>query len=256
MNKTPNIWHSRNIILFLSISDLKLKYRGTTFGFIWSILEPLAQLAILYAVFSAIRPTEGDFIVYLFIGLIMIHLFSRATSQSLNSLIIKKPLLLSLNIQKAIFPLSIVATNIYMFAIELGIFFTFFAFLGSGVSISFIIFPIIVGLLIIFTIGVSFLLSIIRMYFKDIQSFWGIITVSWIFITPVFWKVDDMAPEFARVFLLNPLALLMEMAHQVLLFNEIPSSGDFIYATASSFLFLIAGWYIFSKLEKKVVDNL
>jgi len=247
---------TRQIIFYLSIVELKLRYRGTVLGFFWSVLEPLAQLLILYVVFTAIRFREEDFIIYLFSGLIMIHFFSRSTTQGLNSLIRNKPIIISLKLSKKIFPISLILTNLYMLAIEFVIFFIFIIIFDVTISYTILILPLIIGLLIIFTIGIGLLLSIVRLFFKDIQSIWGIVTLSLIFITPVFWKVENMQEEIARILLLNPLALLMEMVHMVVLYNTMPTLVEFGYVIISSLVILFLGWGLFAKLEKKTVDKL
>ena len=117
-----SIWNSRSVIFYMSIMDLKLKYKGTALGSLWSILEPLAQLVVLYLVFSFLRASDENFVIYLFNGLIMVHLFSRGTTQALNSMPSKKSILVSLKIDKIIFPLSNVLTNTWILGIEMIIF--------------------------------------------------------------------------------------------------------------------------------------
>jgi len=256
LNSFVDLWKIKSTIVFLSITELKLKYRGALLGFFWSVLEPLAQLGILYLVFSALRSADENFIIYLFSGLIMIHLFSRTTVQGMNSLVNKKSIIISLNIQKIIFPLSGILTILYMVGIEVGIFFLFMIILKIEITLTILLLPVIFGILIIFATGVSLLLSIIRLYFKDIQSIWGIVVMSLIFITPVFWRVEDMPSEIASLFLLNPLAMMMEMAHKVILYDTIPTINEFVYAILSSFVVLLIGWMLFVKKEAEIVERL
>jgi len=247
---------SRQVIFYLSIVELKLRYRGTFLGFFWSVLEPLAQLGILYLVFSALRSADETFVIYLFSGLIMVHLFTKGTSQAMNSLINKKSIIVSLNIPKIIFPLSAFLTNLYMVGIEFVIFFLFIVILGFELSLTIFLLPAIVFLLIVFTCGMALILSIVRLYFKDIQSVWGIVVISLIFITPVFWEVEDMPEDIAQIFLLNPLAMIMEMGHEVILYNTVPSLEETIYSVSTSFATLFVGWVLFKKSEKKIVEKL
>ena len=256
MNPFTEIIKSRHIISHLAKSELKLRYRGTVFGFIWSVLEPLAQLGVLYLVFSSIRSTDSSFVIYLFSGLIMIHFFSRCTSQGINCLPKNKAILDSLKIPKIIFPISTVLSNLYMFLIEIGIFFMFIFVLQIEISYTVFILPLIFGLFIILTTGLTLLFSVIRLFFKDIQSIWGIVTVSLIFITPVFWKIEDMPDEIAKLFLLNPLALLMEMTHQVVLFDVIPSTEEFRNSIIATFVIFFLGLGLFKKFEKRMVELL
>jgi len=247
---------SRQVIFYLSIIELKLRYRGTFLGFFWSVLEPLAQLGILYLVFSALRSADETFVIYLFSGLIMVHLFTKGTTQAMNSLVTKKSIIVSLNIPKIIFPLSTFLTNLYMVGIEFVIFFLFIVVLGFELSLTIFLLPAIVFLLIVFTCGMALILSIVRLYFKDVQSIWGIVVISLIFITPVFWEVKDMPEDIAQIFLLNPLAMIMEMGHEVILYHTVPSLEETIYSVSTSFATLFVGWILFKKIERKIVEKL
>lgn len=247
---------SRQVIFYLSIIELKLRYRGTFLGFFWSVLEPLAQLGILYLVFTALRSVDETFVIYLFSGLIMVHLFTKGTTQAMNSLVTKKSIIVSLNIPKIIFPLSVFLTNLYIVGIEFVIFFLFIVVLGFELSLTIFLLPAIILLLIVFTCGVALILSILRLYFKDIQSIWGIVVISLIFITPVFWEVKDMPEDIAQIFLLNPLAMIMEMGHKVILYHTIPTFEETIYSVSTSFATLFVGWILFKKIEKKIVEKL
>lgn len=256
MNSSITTGKSRKIIIYLSLIELKLRYRGAFLGFFWSVLEPLAQLGILYVVFSALRSADETFVIYLFSGLIMVHLFSRGTNQAMNSLINKKSIIVSLNIPKIIFPFSSLLTNLYMIGIEFVIFFLFIAILGIQISTTILLLPAIVFLLIVFTCGMALILSIVRLYFKDIQSIWGIVVVSLIFITPVFWHVDELPQNISQIFLLNPLAVIMEMGHEVILYHTIPSFEEAAYSVVTSFATLLVGWILFKKFETKIVEKL
>lgn len=255
-NNSITIQNAFQIIFHISIMNLKVKYKGTVFGFIWSVIEPLVQLGVLYIIFSSLRPTDEGFVIYLFSGLIVIHLFSRGTSSGLSSLATRRAILLSLNIPKIIFPISSVMTNVWMFGIELTIFFLFIFGLGIPITITILFLPIILLLLIILIIGISILISILRLYFKDIQTLWGILTMSLIFITPVFWHVKDMPDNVIEILMLNPLAVLMEMMHKVILFDTIPSLNEFIYATSLSIGILFGSYIIYRKVEKRITEKL
>ncbi len=251
-----SIWKSKSIIFYMSIMDLKLKYKGTMIGSFWSILEPLAQLGILFLVFNFLYASEENFIIYLFNGLIMVHLFSRVSTQAMNSMPSKKSILLSLKIEKIIFPLTNVLTNIWILGIEVVIFVGFLILFNIPYTPTMIFFPLVLALLIILTTGLSLILSVVRVYFKDFQNFWSIITMALIFITPVFWYVKDMPENIAFFFLLNPLALLMEISHKLILFGEYPTINEVLYSIVTTFSILILGIFIFNKKEKKFVEML
>ena len=143
-----------------------------------------------------------------------------------------------------------------MFLIDIAIFFMFVVILDFKLSLTIIFLPLIYGLLIVLITGISLLLSVTRIFFTDIKAIWGILTLSLIFITPVFWRLENISSELARILLLNPLALLMTMARDVIMFDTIPSNQVFLYAIISCFVILFIGWEVFSKLEKRIVENL
>jgi len=242
------------VIFHLAITELKLRYRGTSLGFLWSVLEPIIQLGVLYVIFSAIHPTDQSFIVYLFIGLITIHFFSRSTSQGMNSIVNKKSIIISLRVPRIIFPFSIVLSNLYMFMIEIGFFIAISIMLKISITNTIIIFPIIVGLIIILTAGMTLILSSIRLYFKDVQSIWSIVTMSLIFVCPVFWHVSEMSKEIKQILFLNPLALLIEMSHQVILYGIVPTNEGIIYVVVVTIAIFIIGLTVFNKIERKMAE--
>ena len=254
MNRNNSLFAFKDAILYISILELKVRYKGTILGFIWSVIEPLAQLAILYAVFSFLSNTGENFIIHLFTGLIMVQLFSRGTTQGMVSLFLKKPIILSINVPKMMFPISSVLTHLWMFFIEIAILFGFVGIFQLEIGIASITLVLVFGLLTILTIGVAILISVIVSYFRDFQTIWGIVTMSLIFITPVFWYVEDMPEQYADIFLLNPLATLMEMAHQSLLFNSFPSNFELLYSIGTSFGILLVALLLFKKTEKKLVE--
>ena len=244
----------RDTIFYLSILEFKVKYSGTILGLIWSVIEPVAQLVVLYVVFSVLNPSTDTLIIHLFTGLIMVQFFSRSTTQGMFSLFLKKPIILSINIPKMIFPFSSVLTQLWLFFIEIIILFIFIIYFNLEINLSFFMLIPIFGLLIVLTSGISILLSVIVSYLRDFQTVWGIITMSLIFITPVFWNVSDMPKEFSDIFLLNPLASLIEMSHQIILYNTLPSTFDILYSTIVSFGVLFLAVIIFKKTEKKLVE--
>jgi ABC-type polysaccharide/polyol phosphate export permease len=248
-----SIFNYKDAIIYISILELKVRYKGTILGFIWSVLEPLAQLVILNMVFTFLNKTGESFIIYLFLGLIMIQFFSRGTTHGMTSLFAKKPIILSINIPKMIFPVSSVLTHFWMFLIEIAILFGFVVFFHLDFGINVLMLVVVFGLLTVLTIGTSILISTVVLYFKDFQTIWGIITMSLIFITPVFWYVEDMS-EYSDLFLLNPLATLIEMAHKALIFNSMPTGSELLYSISTSFGVFIFAYFLFKKTEKKFVE--
>ena len=206
--------------------------------------------------FSFLYSADEHFVVYLFSGLIMLHFFIRSTSHAMNSLSTKKGLLISLNIPKIIFPISSVLTGIWTFFIEIFLLGIFVIIFGLNLTETILLlFPIYL-LLGVLVLGFSLILAVLRTYLKDFQSVWGIITMSLLFITPIFWYVKDMPEEVSQILLFNPLALLIEMAHKVLIFGTFPSIFEWAYVITTTIGILFVGYYLFRKTERRLVELL
>jgi len=127
-----NIWSSRTLIWNFAITDLKLRYRNSTLGFLWTILEPLLMLAVLYLVFTNIFKNQiDDFGMYLLLGIIMWNTLSRGTEISLNSLVGRSGLVTQIYFPKEVLAISATITTFLMLCFEFlvfGIFMIIFQF--------------------------------------------------------------------------------------------------------------------------------
>jgi len=100
-------------------------------------------------------------------------------------------------------------------------------------------------------LGISLPLSALNVRFRDVRVIWTVLLQALFFLTPIFYKIDFLPSPISDFVRLNPLALLMEMAHDALLFDTWPSSSDLMYVILTSFLALVVGWLIFRKLDKR-----
>ena len=161
-------------IIYFSKMNLKLKFKGTNLGFIWTFLEPLLLFSILYIVFSSIRESDEEyFAIYLITGVMLHNLFSRGSLVGLTCLRDNMPLLLTFKIKREFFPISATGTTTIMLLIELVVFFSLMPIFNFTPSWTMIYFPILLCLFLLLILGLSYLLSITFIFFKDIQFFLG-----------------------------------------------------------------------------------
>tara|TARA_B110000467_G_scaffold13428_1_gene11403 strand:- start:457 stop:1248 length:792 start_codon:yes stop_codon:yes gene_type:complete len=253
LKEIQEILKFKTLITTFAIIDLKIRYRNSILGIAWSFLEPLLILTILNLVFSTILLNNIEhFPIYLILSLTMYNMFTRSTSMSMESMLSKAEIIKSVYVKREVFSISSNLTAILMMMIEFSIVIIFIMVFQFTPTITILMLPIFFILLACFSLGISLPLSALNIRFRDIRVIWTIITQALFFLTPIFYKIDFLPEPVASVVRLNPLALLIEMAHDSLLYDTLPSLQDMTYVTVSSLTMLFLGWMIFRKLNNRV----
>jgi len=243
-----------SFIKYFSVINAKLRYQGTYIGFLWAGLEPLLAFVILYIVFSTIRiTTHEDFPVYLFSGLIFFQIFTRGTANGLSSLRGHANIIKSININKELFPVTSTGSTLIILVIQISIFFMLLPFLDFIPHWTIILLLLPILLIIILVLGLSYVLSVAHVYFRDISPIWTTFSYALFFVTPIFWYVKDVGGILVMINEINPLGRIIEIVHGIV-FNEIPSleyiAITFLYVLSIFFI----GYYIFQRFEKNVAE--
>lgn len=185
----------RFLLVLLVERDIKLKYRRSFLGYIWSILNPLLTMLIMLLVFSHMfgRKIE-NFPVYLICGNILFSFMRESSTLAMNSIVGNAALLKKVYVPKYIFTLSKVTSSLVNLFFSLGalvivmlitrVKFTWYWFL--------IIIPIIE--LYIFCVGLGLFLAQANVFFRDVGNIWSVVTLAWMYLTPIFYSLDDLSP--------------------------------------------------------------
>jgi len=251
-----DLWKNKSLVFYFSILSIRIRFRGTYLGLLWTAIEPTLLFVFLYALFTSIRiTTRDDFGIYLLIGIILYHSFSRGTSSGLASLFQNNSLLYSVNIKKEFFPVTSTTTSALLLLVEIGVFFALLPIFGFIPKWTIILLPLALGLLVLLILGFSYFLSIVHTYFRDIQPFWSILMTALFFVTPIFWYVEDAEGIALDIQRINPVGQVIELAHKII-FGEIPPLDDWLYTTSLVLAILVIGFILFRKLEKNIVERM
>jgi len=251
------LWNARHLIAALSINDVKLRYKNSFLGFIWTFLEPLLMLMVLFFVFSNIIKSDIDnYPLYLLLGLIMWYMFSRATNMGLVSLSDRAHIIQKIYIKKEVFVISSCITAFIMMIFEFVVFGVFLAVFQFIPPATIVLLPVILFEIFVLSLGVSFLLSILNVYFKDIRFIWQVVMQAGFFVTPIIYTLD-MFPENIRVILeLNPMAHIISMSHNLILYGTPVDINSAYYLLATTTAIFVVGYVVFRKKEAKIVEDL
>ena len=251
------MWKSRAILFNFAISDLKVRYRNSILGILWSVIEPLLMLGVLYFVFSSMFKFDiPNFPIYLLLGIIVYNCFKNGTTFALSSLTNRAPLITQIYFPRSIPAISSAITASIMLAIEVGILLIFMVAFQFVPPITILLLPLILGLQFMLVVGVCLPLSVLNVKFKDTEFIWGVVLSAGFFLTPIFYQFD-MLPEYLQNILqFSPMVQILTMAHHVVLYGMLPTVNSILYAVGSISVITVIGYLIFRKFQAQMVEEM
>lgn len=260
-----NMRNSLEIILTLGIMDLKLKYRSSKLGFLWSFLKPLLQFVVYYIVFSVfLKVGKGsDYPLMLFLGVLIWGFFTEGTSLGMNSYLGKKAIVTKINVSKILMPVAAYVTPALNFLLNFLIFFTLYVCFSfhnlSNLS------PVGVGLLLlmfldigVIIVALNVILGNLNAIFRDVQNIWELILQYGVFMTPIIYPLPVPDQYLVPYFFTNVLAFPIELIKMQFFVYETKIMDSYIIiAHIVSLLILCAvAAIVHRKISDKVADYL
>lgn len=255
MKRTLVVFMKYRYLLYNLISrDIKVKYRRSVLGILWSVLNPLLTMLVMTAVFSQVFKFEiENFPVYYLTGSIMFNFYSEATNLCTTSVIGSSALIKKVYIPKYIFPLEKVLFSFVNALFSLIALIFIFAVTGTPITVTAILFPIPLLYTLIFALGVGLLLSSMAVYFRDILHLYAVILTAWMYFTPIFYPADILPEKIAWLLNLNPLYHFISYFRNVMMYNTVPDLTANLYCAGFAVVFLLAGMLVFKKLQKNFI---
>lgn len=228
--------------------DFTKKYKRTAFGIAWSMLSPLLSLLVMRIVFTTLLGSQIEhYTVYLFSGQLVFSFFSDSTNEGMTSLLNNADIFTKINIPKYMFLFSKNVSALINFGITLLIYFIFV--LADGIPITWkflwLIYPMIC--LVIFNLGMGLILSAIYVFFRDIQYLYGIFTMLLMYMSAIFYSIDEFSALGKNLFLLNPIYLYIRYFRKIVIESTVPTPQFHLLAAAYALAAFGIGCYIYKK---------
>jgi len=251
------MWKTKGILFNFAISDLKIRYRNSVLGVLWSFIEPLLLLTVLFVVFSTMFKFEiPNFPIYLLLGIITWNFFKNGTTIALNSLTNRSALITQIYFPRSIPGLSAGITAAIMLIFELMVLGIFMAAFQFTPTITILLLPLILGLQLLLVLGVALPLSVLNVKFKDTEFIWGVVVHAGFFLTPIFYQFDMLPEAIRNVLQFSPMVQIVTMAHHVVLYGTLPSINTVLYAVGSISAITIIGYLIFRKYQGRIAEDM
>ena len=245
------------LILNFAVSDLKIKYRNSILGFLWSFLEPLLLLGVLYMVFTNVFENSiENFPLYLLLGLILYNTMQKGTDLGLTSISSKGDLIKQVYFSRTIPAISATTTAALMLVFELIVFGVFMAIFQFVPTTTILLLPLILLLELLLIFGLCLPLSVLNIKFNDIQFIWKVVLQAGFFLTPIFYTLDILPEMLQNILKYSPMVQIMIMARDVTLYNTIPSFESITIAIGTTTLVFIIGFGVFYRLKSNIVEAL
>lgn len=252
------LYDYREMIYSLIQKELRGKYKGSVLGFLWSLLIPLFQLVVYTIVFSVfMRSGIEKFYIFLFVALIPWLFFNSCIMGGATSILQQKNLVEKIYFPRMVLPLAYSIS--YFINMLLSFIIVFAAVLISGIGINFSIIwflPVIMLIEFVMGVGGALLFSALTVYFRDLEYILNILTMAWMYMTPILYPID-MVPERVQPLLYwNPMTAVIIAYRDILYYQKAPEMQTLIYAVIWGGALLVTGWAVFQKLQKNFVEEL
>lgn len=234
--------------------DFKKKYKRTVLGMLWSIISPFLTFLIQLFVFGSLfRRGDSNFIIYLLTGNLMFHFFSDTTTTGMFAMYSNASVLSKINVPKSIFLLSSNVAGTFNFFMTLLVYFVFMIFTGVnfGPHLFLMIYPILC--MIIFNLGISYILSSLFVFFRDTQYLYSIATRLLTYMSAIFYYADALPENIQFVFAINPIYRYIAYMRQLVIDSTIPNLTSHLVCFGFAAVALIIGYLFHKKTEKKFV---
>jgi lipopolysaccharide transport system permease protein len=263
-----SLWSNRALILQMSKRDVIGRYKGSMMGLLWSFLNPLLMLAVYTFFFAVVfksrwgavpggaEESKTLFAVILFVGMIVHGLFAEVLNRA--------PTLILSNVnyvKKVVFPLEILpvismVSALFHSFVSLSVLLMVFVIFNGFIHWTLVFIPFIIIPLVIFTLGLAWILTSLGVYARDVGQTIGLAMTVMMFLSPVFYPITSLPVEIRPWILANPLTFIIEQARAVLIWGQLPNwYGLLKYTIIASFIAWL-GFIWFQKTRKGFADVL
>ena len=234
--------------------DFKTRYKRSVLGVFWSFLNPLLMMIVQYIVFSQLFKSDIDnYAGYLLCGTVAFNFFNEGVGQALTSIVGNASLITKVYLPKYVYPITRVLSsgiNLLMSLIPLVI----VALLtGEKITKSYLMLPYILICLMIFTMGMGMIMASAMTFFRDMQFLWGVLSMIWMYITPLFYPLSIVPKEVRTYFVINPMYHYVDAIRSIILNGMTPRPVEFAICTMCALAMFIVGSCVFKKSQDKFI---
>ena len=256
METFKNLYNYRELLKTNVKKEIRGRYKNSILGVLWSFFNPLLQLAVYAIIFPLILENAiPNYTIFVCVGLIPWTFFVTTVSQSSFTIIGNGNIIKKVYFPREILPISVVTSNAVNFMISSIIILAFVIFSGMGLTWYILLYPFILLIQYLLLLGISFVLSSITVYFRDLEHIIGIVLMTLFYATPIVYSIDSLPKNFAKIMNLNPMAHIIEGYRSIFYYQTMPNMKSLLILLGLSIILLVFGYFTFRQLQKRFAEE-
>ena len=258
MRVIKEFFQYKEMIVSLVKRDLKSRYKESVLGFFWMLLNPLLQLCVYTIVFSVIlRMGIEKYYLFLFVALVPWTFFSTCLSGGTTVIISQQDMIKKIYFPRGVLPFSFVIAQFVNMLLSFVVVFAIVIISGTPLNVEAILFlPLIMLIEFVLALGCTMIVSALTVYFRDVEHIVSVVTMAWMYLTPVVYSVDMVPEKFVNLFYLNPMTSLIIAYRDILYYGQKPQLETLLIAVIMGVSFLIIGFVGFDKMQRRFAEEL
>jgi lipopolysaccharide transport system permease protein len=257
LSNPTGIFRQRALVQVLIGRDLRARYRGTLLGFLWSLVNPLALMAIYVLVFSVyMRMEMDDYPVFLLSGLLAWYGFAGGLGDATGSVLASAGMIKNSSLAPNVFPLVSVGSQMVHFMLSLPLLVALLFLFDRGPTPALAVLPLLIGLQLVLTYGIGLILAASACRFRDILHLVPNVLMVLFFLTPILYPASMIPDRFRVLVDWNPLAYLVQAYQQVLYAGELPGLRSLAIIAGSSLVALAVGSAYFERRRPDLASEI
>ena len=246
----------RFLIQQMVIRDFKVRYKKSVLGMFWSLLHPLLTMAVQYMVFSQVFRSVDNFVLYLLSGTIVFNFFSEAAGQALGSIVNNASLVKKVYMPKYIYPVTKVCSSGINFLISMIPLVLVALLTGEPVTAAYLALPYAMVCVTLFSIGWGMLLAALMVFFRDVQFLWGVFSMLWMYMTPLFYPENILADRFMWMMNVNPMCRYVKFFREVVIDGTVPQPELFVECFLFAAAAVLVGGVVFRRTQDRFIFHI
>lgn len=255
--RTDRLVYLRDLLSQMVSRDMKLRYKRSILGILWSLLNPLAQMLVLNFVFNFVLPLNiPNFTVFLFTGVLVWSWFRQSLYGATGSIVYNGALIRQPGFPVAILPIIIVTTHLIHFLLALPILLAFIFLANIQLTAVALILPLIIAVQFILTLSLAYVVAAIHVTFRDTQYLLDIFLLLGFYLSPIFYRTETVPTQFQPIYRLNPIVHIVDAYRAVLMEGQLPEILPLSILSVVALVLLWIGYNIFKRASYTFVEEL
>ena len=255
-----------DLLWLIGVTEFRRSYLGTALGYLWSLARPLLLFGVLLVVFTQafdLGDRVREYPVLLLFNIVLFGFFQESTVMAVGSIVAQESVVRKTQFPRLVIPLAVVLTGLFNLGTNLVVVFIFILASGVDPMWTWLLFPVVVVLLTVFTTAVSMIVSALNPRFRDIGIIWSVAVTALFYATPVLYPLDIVSGKLGQLLALNPLAPIFELARKWVLDPTAPGpaalAGGAVWLLVPAALYLavvvLAVW-VFNREAPRIAEEL